>query len=81
MLAALCMHGNQIGSGSDKILNIAPRLLDHQMHVEDPVRTGTDGADYRKPEGNTWHKHSVHDINMYILCPCLVQFTDLLSQS
>ena len=68
----LRVNRQHIRSAFLKALDIALRILDHQMDVKI--------LDQRHSKGNTWHKGAVHDINMQPVAACLFDFSDLLTQ-
>ena len=61
------MDGQQIGAGLGKVLDVAYRLVDHQMDVQEHIGTLTDGLDHRDPDGQVGHEAAVHDIHMEIV--------------
>ena len=74
------MNRQHIRSAFLKALDIALRILDHQMDVKIQSAFLPDGLDQRHSKGNTWHKGAVHDINMQPVAACLFDFSDLLTQ-
>ena len=81
MFARFGMYCDQICSGIYELIDITYRLINHQMHVKNTIRTFADGFDHRKSERNTRHKTSVHYIDMHILCTCLIQHFYLFAQN
>ena len=67
MAAGLRMDGYNIRPQTGKRINVALRVLHHQVHVKNPVRNAPDAGQHRHAEGYAGHKQPVHHINMNIL--------------
>ena len=80
MNACFGMYGKNVCARFCKIVNIAIRILYHQMHVKDSFADGPDGFYNRKAHGNAWHKHSIHYVNMDVFCSRAVQKGNLSAQ-
>ena len=65
--AGFRMHGDDIGAAVRKFREIPVRILNHEMHVEDPVRHRTERADHRHAEGDRRNEGTVHHVDMDIL--------------
>ena len=76
----LQMKGDAVCTAIHKILNIALRLFDHQMHVKKAVRGLANGGNQRHAKGDGRDEQSVHHINVDVLRSRLVDLDKLLSQ-
>jgi hypothetical protein len=58
------MDGQHRGAGVGEGLEVAVRVLDHQMHVERTPRHALEGPDDRRANRDVGHEVSVHDVHV-----------------
>ena len=66
-VVGLQMDGQQIGPGFGEVLDVAHRLVDHQMDVQEHIGTLADRLDHGDPNGQVGHEAAVHDIHMEVV--------------
>ena len=59
------MDAEQVGARFGKCLDIAHRLVDHQMHVQKHIGFLADGLHHGHADGDVGHESAVHDIHVY----------------
>ena len=76
----LDVDGDQIGARLAKLLHIAVRLGNHQMHIQRQTRPTAYGLHDRQPKTQIGHKVAVHDIQMQQLRPGCFTALDFVGQ-
>ena len=75
------MNRNDICPAFGKIRHITDRLFHHQMHIKNHIRHLSQGGNHTQAKRKGWHKHTVHHINMKVLCASLLYQFNFFSQS
>ena len=64
-----------------KVFYVTNRVNYHQMHIKKLIGYPSYALNYRHSIRNRRNKHSIHDINMYVVGASFIDFFDLRSQS
>ena len=59
------MNGDDVSACLYKVVDVADRIIDHQMHVKDQLAVGTERTDDGRTEADVGHKGAVHYVQMH----------------
>ena len=74
------MHGNNISARFRHIRDKTGGLLHHHMNIQNLIRVIADRPDDRSSDRDVGHKCAVHNVNMDVLGPGLIDQSDVVGQ-
>jgi hypothetical protein len=81
VLRGLCVDGDQISTGCDKIVQIALGIDDHQMYVKEKISMLAQGTDDGRAKADIGDEHAVHDVKVQPIGATLLYAANLIGKA